>query len=134
MTGLKINHIFCASLHFNTIFAQLNHNRAIFNDGRKCHGRKNLTLEAARVTEIAALAASRWIGRGDEKSVDQAAVDAMRTALNGLDICGTVVIGEGERDQAPMLYIGEEVGSRVGRDIDIALDPLEGTTITAKGG
>ena len=95
---------------------------------------KNLTLEAARVTEIAALAASRWIGRGDEKSADQAAVDAMRTALNGLDICGTVVIGEGERDQAPMLYIGEEVGSRVGRDIDIALDPLEGTTITAKGG
>lgn len=95
---------------------------------------RNLALEAARVTEAAALAASRWMGRGDEKAADQAAVDAMRTALNGLDIDGTVVIGEGERDEAPMLYIGEEVGTRKGPKIDIALDPLEGTTITAKGG
>ncbi len=95
---------------------------------------RNLALEAARVTETAALAASRWMGRGDEKAADQAAVDAMRTALNGLDIDGTVVIGEGERDEAPMLYIGEEVGTRNGPKIDIALDPLEGTTITAKGG
>lgn len=95
---------------------------------------RNLALEACRVTEAAALAASRWMGRGDEKAADQAAVDAMRTALNALDITGTVVIGEGERDEAPMLYIGEEVGSGKGPGIDIALDPLEGTTITAKGG
>lgn len=95
---------------------------------------RNLALEAARVTEAAALAASRWMGRGDEKAADQAAVDGMRTALNALDICGTVVIGEGERDEAPMLYIGEKVGSSKGPKLDIALDPLEGTTITAKGG
>ena len=95
---------------------------------------RNLALEAARVAEAAALAASRWMGRGDEKAADQAAVDAMRTALNALDIEGTVVIGEGERDEAPMLYIGEEVGTGNGPKIDIALDPLEGTTITAKGG
>ncbi|RED53415.1 class II fructose-bisphosphatase [Aestuariispira insulae] len=95
---------------------------------------RNLALEACRVTEAAALAASRWMGRGDEKAADQAAVDGMRTALNGLDIQGTVVIGEGERDEAPMLYIGEEVGSGKGPKVDIALDPLEGTTITAKGG
>jgi fructose-1,6-bisphosphatase II / sedoheptulose-1,7-bisphosphatase len=94
---------------------------------------RNLALEAARVTEAAALAASRLMGRGDEKSADQAAVDAMRRALNGLAISGTVVIGEGERDEAPMLYIGEKVGAG-GPKIDIALDPLEGTTITAKGG
>jgi fructose-1,6-bisphosphatase II / sedoheptulose-1,7-bisphosphatase len=94
---------------------------------------RNLALEAVRVTEAAALSASRWMGRGDEKAADQAAVDAMRTALNGLNIDGTVVIGEGERDEAPMLYIGEKVG-RGGPKIDIALDPLEGTTITAKGG
>jgi len=94
---------------------------------------RNLALEAVRVTEAAALASSRWMGRGDEKSADQAAVDAMRNALNGLSIDGTVVIGEGERDEAPMLYIGEKVGSG-GPKIDIALDPLEGTTITAKGG
>jgi fructose-1,6-bisphosphatase II / sedoheptulose-1,7-bisphosphatase len=86
-----------------------------------------------RVTEAAALAASKLMGRGDEKAADQAAVDAMRTALNNLEIDGTVVIGEGERDEAPMLYIGEKVG-RGGTKIDIALDPLEGTTITAKGG
>src|SRR5690349_20567553 len=94
---------------------------------------RNLALEAARVTEAAALAASRLMGRGDEKAADQAAVDAMRRALNGLAIDGTVVIGEGERDEAPMLYVGEKVGAG-GPKIDIALDPLEGTTITAKGG
>ena len=95
---------------------------------------RNLALEAVRVTEAAALASSRWMGRGDEKAADQAAVDAMRNALNSLSIDGTVVIGEGERDEAPMLYIGEKVGSGQGPKIDIALDPLEGTTITAKGG
>ncbi|MDA0656286.1 MAG: class II fructose-bisphosphatase, partial [Proteobacteria bacterium] len=95
---------------------------------------RNLALEAVRVTEAAALAAARWMGRGDEKQADQAAVDAMREALNGLNINGTVVIGEGERDEAPMLYIGEKVGKGDGPELDIALDPLEGTTITAKGG
>jgi fructose-1,6-bisphosphatase II / sedoheptulose-1,7-bisphosphatase len=95
---------------------------------------RNLALEAVRVTEAAALAASKWMGRGDEKAADQAAVDAMRQALNSLAIEGTVVIGEGERDEAPMLYIGEEVGKGGGPKVDIALDPLEGTTITAKGG
>lgn len=95
---------------------------------------RNLALEAVRVTEFAALAASRLMGRGDEKAADQAAVDAMRRALNSLDIDGKVVIGEGERDEAPMLYIGEKVGTGNGPKIDIALDPLEGTTITAKGG
>ncbi|HWE71574.1 MAG TPA: class II fructose-bisphosphatase [Stellaceae bacterium] len=95
---------------------------------------RNLALEAVRVTEAAALAASRLMGRGDEKAADQAAVDAMRKALNGLTMEGTVVIGEGERDEAPMLYIGEKVGTGHGPKIDIALDPLEGTTITAKGG
>ena len=95
---------------------------------------RNLALEAVRVTEAAALSASRWMGRGDEKSADQAAVDAMRQALNNLQIQGTVRIGEGERDEAPMLFIGEEVGDGEGPKIDIALDPLEGTTITAKGG
>src|SRR3546814_8615681 len=81
---------------------------------------RNLALEAVRVTEAAALAASRWLGRGDEKSADQAAVDAMRRALNSLAIEGTVVIGEGERDEAPMLYIGEKVGAGSGPKIDIA--------------
>ena len=95
---------------------------------------RNLALEVVRVTEAAALAASNWMGKGDEKSADQAAVDAMRIALNGLDIDGTVVIGEGERDEAPMLYIGEKVGTGKGPKIDIALDPLEGTTICAVGG
>ena len=94
---------------------------------------RNLALEAVRVTETAALAASLLMGRGDEKAADQAAVDAMRHALNGLAIDGTVVIGEGERDEAPMLYIGEKVGTGAGPKVDIALDPLEGTTITAKG-
>jgi fructose-1,6-bisphosphatase II / sedoheptulose-1,7-bisphosphatase len=94
---------------------------------------RNLALEAVRVTEAAALSASRLMGRGDEKAADQAAVDAMRQALNSLSIVGTVVIGEGERDEAPMLFIGETVGTGQGPKIDIALDPLEGTTITAKG-
>ena len=95
---------------------------------------RNLALELVRVTEAAALSASLLMGRGDEKAADQAAVDAMRRALNVLNIRGTVVIGEGERDEAPMLYIGEAVGAGEGPELDIALDPLEGTTITAKGG
>ena len=95
---------------------------------------RNLALETVRVTEAAALSASRLMGSGDEKAADQAAVDAMRQALNSLNIDGTVVIGEGERDEAPMLFIGEKVGSGEGPKVDIALDPLEGTTITAKGG
>ena len=95
---------------------------------------RNLSLEAVRVTEAAAIASIAWMGRGDEHAADQAAVDAMRTALNGLDIDGTVVIGEGERDEAPMLFIGEKVGTGKGPKVDIALDPLEGTTITATGG
>ena len=95
-----------------------------------------LVLEMVRVTEKAAIAASALIGRGDEKAADAAAVEAMRDALNALYMDGTVVIGEGERDEAPMLFIGEKVGSAPGRGpkIDIALDPLEGTTITAKAG
>jgi fructose-1,6-bisphosphatase II / sedoheptulose-1,7-bisphosphatase len=95
---------------------------------------RNLALEVVRVTEAAALSASRLMGRGDEKAADQAAVDAMRRALNSLAIEGVVVIGEGERDEAPMLYIGEKVGMGGGPRVDIALDPLEGTTLTAKGG
>ncbi|HWK66557.1 MAG TPA: class II fructose-bisphosphatase [Rhizobiaceae bacterium] len=91
-----------------------------------------LTLELVRVTERAAVAAARLRGRGDEKAADQVAVDAMRSELNRLPIKGTVVIGEGERDEAPMLYIGEEVGAGEGPEVDIALDPLEGTTICAK--
>ena len=94
---------------------------------------RNLAIELVRVSEFAALAASKHIGRGNEKAADQAAVDAMRKCLNSLTISGTVVIGEGERDEAPMLYIGEEVGAG-GPQLDIALDPLEGTTITANGG
>ena len=91
-----------------------------------------LTLELARVTERAAVAAARIRGQGDEKAADQAAVDAMRKELNRLPIDGTVVIGEGERDEAPMLYIGEKVGTKAGPAVDIALDPLEGTTLCAK--
>jgi len=95
-----------------------------------------LVLEMVRVTEAAAIAASKLIGRGDEKAADAAAVEAMRLAFNDLYMDGTVVIGEGERDEAPMLYIGEKVGNAIGSGpkIDIALDPLEGTTITAKAG
>ncbi len=97
---------------------------------------RNLALEFVRITEAAALASAKFMGRGDEKRADQAAVDAMRRAFDSVRIDGTVVIGEGERDEAPMLYIGEKVG-RVAQDcpkVDIALDPLEGTTITARGG
>jgi fructose-1,6-bisphosphatase II / sedoheptulose-1,7-bisphosphatase len=95
---------------------------------------RDLALEAVRVTEAAAVAAASLMGRGDEKAADQVAVDAMRKWLNGLAIQGTVVIGEGERDEAPMLYIGEQVGTGKGPKVDIALDPLEGTTICATGG
>ncbi|EAQ11175.1 MULTISPECIES: class II fructose-bisphosphatase [Maritimibacter] len=91
-----------------------------------------LSLGLARVSEAAAMASAKLVGRGDEKAADQAAVNAMRDQLNLLDIKGTVVIGEGERDEAPMLYIGEEVGTGNGPEVDIALDPLEGTTLTAK--
>ena len=94
---------------------------------------RNLALEAVRITEAAALSSSLHMGRGDEKAADQAAVNAMREFLNNLSISGTIIIGEGERDKAPMLYIGEKVGLG-GPKVDIALDPLEGTTITAKGG
>ena len=95
-----------------------------------------LVLEMVRVTEAAAIGAAKLIGRGDEKAADAAAVEAMRAALNELYMDGTVVIGEGERDEAPMLFIGEKVGLAPGKGpkIDIALDPLEGTTITAKAG
>ncbi len=91
-----------------------------------------LSLGLARVSEAAALASARQIGRGSERAADQAAVEAMRTQLNQLEIRGVVVIGEGERDEAPMLYIGESVGTGTGPEVDIALDPLEGTTLTAK--
>ena len=100
-------------------------------DAQEFHDRM-LSLGLARVSEAAAHASARLIGRGDEKAADQAAVNAMRDQLNLLDIKGTVVIGEGERDEAPMLFIGEEVGSGTGPEVDIALDPLEGTTLTAK--
>jgi fructose-1,6-bisphosphatase II / sedoheptulose-1,7-bisphosphatase len=91
-----------------------------------------LTMELVRVTERAAVSAARLRGRGDEKAADQAAVDAMRRELNRLPIDGTVVIGEGERDEAPMLFIGERLGTRTGPKVDIAVDPLEGTTLCAK--
>ena len=92
----------------------------------------DLAFAVARVANAAAIAACKWVGRGDEKAADQAAVDAMRTALNAMQMKGRIVIGEGERDEAPMLYIGEAVGTGQGPEIDIALDPLEGTTLTAK--
>lgn len=95
---------------------------------------RNLALELGRVAESAALSCVSMVGRGDEKAADQMAVNGMRRALNVLDIDGTVVIGEGERDEAPMLYIGEKVGTGKGPKVDIALDPLEGTTICATGG
>jgi len=95
---------------------------------------RNLAMEMVRVSEAAALSASLLVGRGDEKQADQVAVNAMRRTLNLLEIDGTVVIGEGERDEAPMLYIGEKVGTGKGPRVDIALDPLEGTAITACGG
>ncbi len=95
---------------------------------------RNLALELMRVTESAALASARFMGKGDEKLADAAAVEATRRAFDKIDIDATIVIGEGERDEAPMLYIGEKVGTGKGEKIDIALDPLEGTTITANGG
>ena len=95
---------------------------------------RNLALELGRVAEAAALSCVSMVGRGDEKAADQMAVNGMRHALNMLDVDGTVVIGEGERDEAPMLYIGEKVGTGNGPKVDIALDPLEGTTICAHGG
>src|SRR5689334_22172557 len=94
---------------------------------------KNLALDLVRVTEAAALAASRWMGRGKKNEADGAAVEAMRHAFDTVAIEGTVVIGEGEMDEAPMLYIGEKVGAG-GPAMDIAVDPLEGTTLTSKGG
>jgi len=94
---------------------------------------RNFALEFVRVTEAAALSSARLMGRGDEKMADQAAVDAMRNALNSIEFDGRVVIGEGERDEAPMLYIGEKVGKGGSARLDLALDPLEGTTICAKG-
>lgn len=101
-------------------------------EGAAVYDDRALVLELVRVGEAAAIAAAGLAGRGNEKAADQAAVDAMRTALNSMNIKGTVVIGEGERDEAPMLYIGEEVGTGTGPEVDIALDPLEGTTLTAK--
>jgi len=94
---------------------------------------RNLALDLARVTEAAALDAGRWVGKGDKISADAAATEAMRRTLDNLDICGTVVIGEGEMDEAPMLYIGEKLGRGKDIEVDIAVDPLEGTTICSKG-
>jgi fructose-1,6-bisphosphatase II len=94
---------------------------------------RNLAFELARVTEAAALAAGRWVGRGDKNSADQAAVDAMRLVLNRIDMDGIVVIGEGEKDEAPMLFNGETLGTGEEPAVDIAVDPIDGTTLTAKG-
>ncbi len=94
---------------------------------------RNLAMELVRVTEAAALAASRWMGRGDKNGADGAAVDAMRLMLTSVAMRGTVIIGEGEKDEAPMLYNGEEVGDGTGVDCDIAVDPIDGTTLTALG-
>ncbi|MBI2660094.1 class II fructose-bisphosphatase [Candidatus Woesearchaeota archaeon] len=94
---------------------------------------RNLALDFVRATEAAAISSAYWMGKGDEKSADHAAVEAMRKAFSIIDMDGTIVIGEGERDEAPMLYIGERVGSGKGMKLDIAVDPLEGTTITARG-
>src|SRR3712207_2252516 len=94
---------------------------------------RNLALELVRVTEAAALAAGRWVGRGDKIAADQAAVDAMRLVLDTVHMDGVVVIGEGEKDEAPMLYNGEQIGDGSQPSVDIAVDPLEGTTLCAKG-
>src|ERR1044072_7521036 len=94
---------------------------------------RNLALELVRVTEAAALAAGRWIGKGQKESADQAAVDAMRLMLDTVSMAGVVVIGEGEKDEAPMLFNGEEVGDGEGPGVDVAVDPLEGTRLTALG-
>ena len=94
---------------------------------------RNLALELVRVTEAAALGCGRWIGRGDKVAADQAAVDAMRAMLDTVAMSGVVVIGEGEKDEAPMLYNGEEVGNGQPPDVDVAVDPLEGTRLTWSG-
>jgi fructose-1,6-bisphosphatase II len=94
---------------------------------------RNLALELVRVTEAAALAAALWVGRGDKNEADQAAVTAMRHVLGGVAMDGTVVIGEGEKDEAPMLYIGEEVGNGQPPQVDIAVDPIDGTRLTSLG-
>ncbi|MBI4491830.1 MAG: class II fructose-bisphosphatase [Chloroflexi bacterium] len=94
---------------------------------------RNLAFELARVTEAAALAAARWMGRGDKNAADQAAVDAMRHALSSVDMDGVVVIGEGEKDEAPMLYMGEEIGNGLPPRVDVAVDPIDGTTLLSKG-
>src|ERR1043166_715487 len=94
---------------------------------------RNIAMELVRVTEAAAMAAARWIGRGDKEEADQAAVDAMRYVLDSVAMRGVVVIGEGEKDEAPMLYNGEEVGNGEGPEVDVAVDPLEGTRLTALG-
>src|ERR1700742_5095853 len=94
---------------------------------------RNLALELVRVTEAAALGAGRWIGRGDKEAADQAAVDGMRAILDTVSMAGVVVIGEGEKDEAPMLYNGEQVGDGRGPAVDVAVDPVDGTTLTAKG-
>jgi fructose-1,6-bisphosphatase II len=94
---------------------------------------RNLAMELVRVTEAAALSAARWMGRGDKEKVDQVAVDAMRQALDGVDMHGVVVIGEGEKDEAPMLYIGEELGNGTPPEVDVAVDPVDGTRLTSLG-
>ena len=94
---------------------------------------RNLAMELVRVTEAAALSAGRWMGKGDKEMADKAAVDAMRQALDGVDMSGVVVIGEGEKDEAPMLYIGEEVGNRTPPEVDVAVDPVEGTRLLSLG-
>ena len=107
----------------------------MIGDGFEQSGTKerNIGLELVRVTEAAAYAASRWMGRGDKEAVDQAAVDAMRQAVDGVDMHGVVVIGEGEKDEAPMLYVGEEIGNGLPPDVDVAVDPVDGTRLTALG-
>ena len=97
------------------------------------HLDRNLGLELVRVTEAAALAAGRWMGKGDKERADQAAVDAMRFALDSVDMDGVVVIGEGEKDEAPMLYIGERIGNGQPPRTDVAVDPIDGTTLLSKG-
>ncbi|HEY6605566.1 MAG TPA: fructose-bisphosphatase class II, partial [Gaiellaceae bacterium] len=94
---------------------------------------RNLALELVRVTEAAAMAAGRWVGRGDKNAADQAAVDAMRAMLDSVSMAGVVVIGEGEKDEAPMLFNGESIGDGTGPQVDVAVDPLEGTRLTALG-
>src|SRR5579859_6948476 len=94
---------------------------------------RNLAMELVRVTEAAALSAGRWMGKGNKELVDQSAVDAMRNALEGVDMSGVVVIGEGEKDEAPMLYVGEKVGNGLAPEVDVAVDPVDGTRLTAQG-